>query len=384
MKIVHIMLGNFYIDNMSYQENLITKFHKKLGYDVEIIASKIILDGNGNDILYEGEPYYFNENGIPVNRIPFDKKKYSRRLRIYEGLEKLLDKTNPDILFIHNLQFMDIKIIAKYCKEHKNVRVYVDNHADEANSANNWISKYILHKIIWKACAKTILPYVQKFYGVLPARVDFLYEMYGIPKEKIELLVMGADDELISRSNDKEQIRITRETNGISEDNLLIVTGGKINRYRPETLDLMKAVIGLKNSKVKLLVFGTPSADLKEEFLKLCKDDKIIYVGWVNSDETYKYMAAADLVVFPGLHSVMWEQAVALGKPCIFRDIEGFHHVDLGGNCEFINDVSVDGVSKVLENVLNDNSKLIIMENIAKEKGPQKFAYSKIAEESLK
>ena len=30
------MLGNFYIDGHSYQENQLTKFHKKFGYDVDM------------------------------------------------------------------------------------------------------------------------------------------------------------------------------------------------------------------------------------------------------------------------------------------------------------------------------------------------------------
>lgn len=47
MKILHLCLANFYIDNYSYQENMLPKFHKKLGYEVEIIASMQSFDRNG-------------------------------------------------------------------------------------------------------------------------------------------------------------------------------------------------------------------------------------------------------------------------------------------------------------------------------------------------
>lgn len=384
MKILHVMLGSSYIDNMSYQENLLPKFHKKLGYDVEIIASQLILDSNGSSMVYNGPECYVNENNIHVLRLPFSKKFYSKKIRKYDGIEDALYKSKPDIIFIHNLQFIDVRIIAKYCKKNKNVKLYVDNHADYANSATNWISKNILHKVLWKHCAKIITPYVEKFYGVLPARVDFLSEMYGIPKSKIDLLVMGADDEIIELVNRKENISKTKKDNGILDEDFLIVTGGKINRYRPETLHLMKSIINSRKKNIKLLVFGNPSDDLKEEFEDLCKNDNIIYVGWVNSLETYQYMASADLVIFPGLHSVMWEQAVALGKPCVFRDIKGFHHVDVGGNCIFLKDVSVQGISDCIESLLKDTQKIKEMEIIAKEKGFLKFAYSKIAEQSIK
>ena len=54
--------------------------------------------------------------------------------------------------------------------------------------------------------AQVINPYVTTFYGVLPARVDFLKDVYGLPKNKVEILVMGADDKQVERV-EKERIR---------------------------------------------------------------------------------------------------------------------------------------------------------------------------------
>lgn len=47
MRVLHICLANFYIDNHSYQENMITKYHKLLGLEVEIIASLVSFDTDG-------------------------------------------------------------------------------------------------------------------------------------------------------------------------------------------------------------------------------------------------------------------------------------------------------------------------------------------------
>lgn len=47
MKVVHLCLGCFFPDNYSYQENMLPKFHKQLGYDVEVIASLATFDKNG-------------------------------------------------------------------------------------------------------------------------------------------------------------------------------------------------------------------------------------------------------------------------------------------------------------------------------------------------
>ena len=81
------------------------------------------------------------------------------------------------------LQKITLITLKKGQKTHKNVIVFADNHADFLNSATNWISKNILHKIIWRYYAQMLVPYVKKFYGVLPARVDFLKEVYNIPSD---------------------------------------------------------------------------------------------------------------------------------------------------------------------------------------------------------
>lgn len=162
-----------------------------------------------------------------------------------------------------------------------------------------------------------------------------------------------------------------------------MVTGGKINAFRPETLDLMEAIIGCKNDSIKLVVFGSIDDSLKEKFDLLCQSNKIDFVGWKNVEETYKLMNASDLVVFPGLHSVMWEQAVALGVPCIFRDIEGFHHVDIGGNALFLKEVTKESLKGAIESLFGNPEQYRRMLSVAKEKGMQYFSYKEISKRSI-
>lgn len=68
--------------------------------------------------------------------------------------------------------------------------------------------------------------------------------MYKIPLNKIELLVMRADDQKIDKAKG-EYIRA--KYNSANED-FLIVTGGKINTKK-QTLLLMKAVKQLTTKK---------------------------------------------------------------------------------------------------------------------------------------
>ena len=165
MKILHCCLAAFYIDNYGYQENILPKLHKIQGHDIEIVAStETYLD---NKALGYVEPsVYVNENGIPVSRIPYVSwlpHILVKKLRIYSGLGEVLSRFEPDIIFLHDSQFLSINQIVRYVKKKKDAKVYVDGHTDFINSARNWVSKNILHKIIYKYCVKKIEPYTTKF-----------------------------------------------------------------------------------------------------------------------------------------------------------------------------------------------------------------------------
>ena len=383
MKILHICLGNYFIDNMSYQENMLTKQHKLMGYEVEVIASLQTYDSNGNYAFNLKSGTYINENGIQVTRIPYKKDtRFYHKIRSFKGLKAALEKANPDIIFIHNCQFIDITVVVEYLEKNRNIRVYVDNHADLTNSGTNIVS-FFLHKTLWRYCAKRIEPYTTRFYGVLPVRVDFLKKMYRLPENKCSLLVMGADDELV-REAAKESVRCRiRDQYHISKDDFLIITGGKIDNWKRQTLLLMKAVREIKNPKVKLLVFGSIIPELKSQILDLTDENRVIYVGWVKSDETYPLFASSDLAVFPGRHSVFWEQVTAQGIPMICKDLPRTHHIDLGGNVEFLYKDSVDEIKECIEKIVNDKEKYERMKSIAQSKGMKEFSYWEIARRAI-
>ena len=243
MKILHLCLSCFYIDGYSYQENLLPKWHKKMGHDVSIIASLMTFDEHGKRAYLSGASSYVSETGIPVQRLDYVKPtKLGKLFRKYRGTYDAICNADPDVIFIHGVQFADISAVVKFVKKKKNVVVYADNHSDFSNSAMGFVSKNIQHKILWRHYARKINPYVKKFYGVLPARVDFLAEMYGLPREKIELLVMGTDDDSVIKSATPDVNKRIRNQYGIKEDDFLVMFGGKIDQWKPQTLMLMNAV----------------------------------------------------------------------------------------------------------------------------------------------
>lgn len=383
MKILHVCLSNFYIDNYGYQENILPKMHKFQGHEVAILASTETFIENSK-LGYVEPSSYITEYGVPITRIPYSKKLphgLAKKIRIYKGVNKTLYSFKPDILFIHGGQFASMKQIVNYVKKHPYVKVYIDNHADYINSGTNWVSRKILHGIIYKWAIKIVEPYTSKFYGVLPIRVEFLKDVYGTPTDKTELLVLGIDDSNIDFANKHNIRNEIRQSLKISDDDFVIITGGKIDLKKNIHL-LMHAVSELDIKNIKLITFGTPNEDMKQEFEELSSSDSIINLGWITPEQANNYFFAADIACFPGTHSVLWEQAVGLGLPAVFKRWEGINHIDLNGNCIMLDDVSVDTIKKSILDVYNNNGLFVSMQERAKE-GMKIFSYYDIAKRAI-
>lgn len=382
-KIVHLCLCGAYNDGWGYQENLLTKYHKHMGLDVSVLASPFVNQHTGLGYAYHSTGTFYDVNGVKVTRLPLGIHQscyLSKKLKIFRGLIQKLNEEEPDILFIHGVQFLSIRKVIAYLKKHPGILVFVDGHEDFNNTAFKFVSKYILHGLIWRYYARKIEPLVTTFWGVLPARVDFFSQMYGLPKEKTDLLVMGTDDEVVKQIDSNANKTAMSEKYNLAHDDFIIVTGGKLDSRKPQTLLLMEAVNKLENKHIKLIVFGSISDEHKHSFDNLL-NDSIIYAGWLKSEDIFRLFDIADLAFFPGNHSVLWEQAVGQGVPCIFKYIQGFTHIDLGGNCKYLYKDSVSEIQDVLSSLIDNPNQLLEMKEIA-DKGKDQFYYSSIARKS--
>lgn len=381
LKVLSICVNGMYSDGFSYHENLLPKYQKMNGNNVAIMASQFCFDENGKTIKDKRE-HYIDENGIEIYRLPIiGNMDISFRLKRFKGFYDRIEAEKPDIIFCHLMQFLDVDKVILYKKRHPEVKLYFDSHSDYINSARSLISREIQHKLLWRYYSHKALPYTEKFYGVLPTRVDFLLHMYKLPKEKVELLIMGADDDEVFAA-DKPEIKLEiRKKYGIADDDFLIVNGGKIDAYKKQTMLLMNAVNKIDNPKVKLIIFGSIAPELKEEFMKCCSE-RVIYIGWLESDDSYKYFSAAELVVFPGAHSVFWEQVAGQGKPMIVKYWKGIDDIDCGGNCIFLyHDSETEIKDNILSLVNNQETFDKMVQKADEERG--KFSYRYLANKSI-
>ena len=67
----------------------------------------------------------------------------------------------------------------------------------------------------------------------------------------------------------------------------------------------------------------------------------------------------------------------------IFKDWEGMHHIDMGGNCKFLTKDSVDEIKDCIWNIYNDKFVFNNMKQIATERCIKEFAYSNIAKKAI-
>lgn len=385
MKVLHLCLIGPFTDGWNYQENLLTKYHARMGMETVVLCSRWQWGKDGKLVLADCDDFV-NADHVHICRLAIKGKDQFRRVfKRYRGLYEAMEEENPDYLFIHGVAFLDTKVIARYLRNHPHVIAYADNHSDFTNTAMTWASKNILHKIIWRHYSRLLLPYVKKFFGVLPARVDFLMDMYGFPKEKCDLLVMGADDDFVEESRDPALIAQVRSTYHIGKDDFLIVTGGKIDRYKAQVLNLLAAV-GKWNQthqkRVRLLVFGSIDEELKPKVLDYCDGKDIQYIGWQENRSTYHLIACADLAVYPGRHSVLWEQTAGQGIPLVVKDWPGTHHVDVDGNVIFLKQDNAEEIEQVLDSLLNHAEIYQTMRDKA-QASAHLFLYSSIARKAL-
>lgn len=323
------------------------------------------------------------DNGCKLIRVKnkYASERFNTFIRLYEDITPIIMAEAPDYIFVHNLLTINYLCLLKVKRSLPNVKIVFDNHMDEYNSNKNIFSKF-LNKVIFRHfVVKRLLPLSDFFYGVTPSRCSFLKEVFNVPEKKVHYLPMGADDEKINLEKRQILREGIRKEYGIADYDFLIVTGGKIDRIKHIDL-LVKAVAETESPNVKILLFGSIVDELKP-IINSFLSQKVIYVGWIDSDTVYQYFYAADLVMFPGLHSAMWEQAVAARCPIAVSRLKGFDHVDFNGNCLFLYESNVEYYKFFVESISNDKERYEQLKCNANNDGANMFLYSNIAKKVI-
>jgi len=381
MKIVHI--AHYFLEEYGYQDTLLPVTHAQLGHEVTVISTQ---QGAGAyyfkvnpELLAQKKPYYYK--GCNIIRLPL-KQKVNYRFARYKGLYECLTEESPDLIFFHEIPYLNYIDIIKYVKRF-HCKLFVDFHCDYINSGKSVFSHFFLHKIFYRFILSMVNKYVDLYYGITPGTITFIKKMYKIPVNKIKLLPLGGvvDDDIFVT---KDFVRAKmRQELGILDSDKLIVTAGKIDRKK-NTHNLIAAVDSLKNPFVHLAIIGTFEENYYKEFESIITYNQTIHVlGWKSPEEINQYFLASDIACFPGEQSALWQQAICCGLPllCRYWAGEGTEYLDRGGNVQFLYDGSIIEIRKNIEKLLIHNTeKLQSMREVASTNGTYYFSYANIAQ----
>lgn len=310
MRIVHLCLAAVYVDGYSYQENMLPKINKEDGHEVRIIASTETFIDNRN-LGYVDASEYITEYDVPIQRLSYVNlglSFLSKKIRKYVGLYQELEKFCPDVIMCHDLAFWSVFDVIKYKKMYPNVRVYADTHTASYNSGQNWMSLYVLHRLIYRFLINKALPYVDKYFYIGVSEKEFNIKNYKVSEEKMEFYPLGGvlwTDEQYKNNRNKRRCELN-----IEKDELVLVHSGKLNKLK-RTKELLKAFHNCKKLKAKLVLIGTISEDISDEIEELIdKDKRIIFLGWKSSEELLEYLCAGDIYCQPGSVSATLQNAI--------------------------------------------------------------------------
>jgi glycosyltransferase involved in cell wall biosynthesis len=381
---VHVHIGP-YSEKWAYHENLLPKYHKRLGHEVTYITSTLTLSETGR-IIVGSEKTFVNSEGVKVIRLPLSKflpAKVAYKLGLIDGLGDVLRAERPDLIYVHGAgRLSNLELVRYLCecvKSHGKPILLVDNHADEFNSARNWLSR-LIHKMLWRFVVKQLDTYTTEFYAVSEACKNFLTKYYRVPSDRIEVLPMGGDPDWFSPQK-RASVRRALE---IDDEDFVMITGGKIDANK-KTVELMEIVSKLPFDKVRLIVFGSIHEFVRNKFNELLERNKerIRFIGWLSPRDMCDHFVAADLGVFPGTQSVVWNHAIFCGLPLVLRRWPGMVDFTLGGkylSCLLVNDVFE--LESVLWRIITDSELYAKMKEDAR-KVRDFFSYEYIAMKTL-
>ncbi|QLY79106.1 glycosyltransferase family 4 protein [Clostridium intestinale] len=377
MKILHLCLANYYIDDYNYQENALVIANKMDNHEVKIIASTETFVENSK-VGYLNPKKYITKEGVEINRIAY--KKYlphsiMKKIRNYDNVYNLIDEFSPDVIYFHGISAYELITVAKYKKNNPNVKFYVDNHADANNSGNNFISRFILHKIIYKNIIKVAYKYIDKIFYITYETKEFLKNVYGLKEDKMEFFPLGGY--VLSKEEISLKRKMIRKQHSLKNDDILLVHSGKLDKFK-RTKELIEAFHNTNKKNLKLFIIGSIDESQKKDILEMIKKDiRVSYLGWKSADELQEYLCACDLYVQPGGQSATMQNALCSGAAVALYPHKS-HKFLLGDKAFYIEDIKdmIDLFNDISDNVEILSNKKDILYALAYEK----LDYRKLAQ----
>lgn len=378
MKVV--MVCDFFNESLEYQENLLVRYYRKHGHDVTVLTSTFdsVFDyyTDRHDSRWPARAYEVDGAKIIKLRYRFN---LLNRVRPLTPINDILERERPDLIYVHDIMPNVAEAVA-YKKRHRECKLIMDYHADYSNSGRNWLSLAVLHGMIRKWYLDRARPHLSRIFPIVPASVTFLHEVYGVPYSEMEILPLGADIDFGKAVRERGEGQQLRRALGIPQEDTVVFTGGKLSPVK-RTEVLIEAVQTLADPTLHVVVVGDSDerdAAYRQKLLELARNSpRIRFVGWLGKEDIYRYLDMANLAVFPGGQSILWQQAISMGLPLIVGDIghQDISYLNAHRNIVILpkDEIRADRVATIMRSLMNDPEQLRRMAEGA----------AKVADESL-
>lgn len=330
MKIVHLCLSCFYIDNYRYQENELVREHVAGGHDVLVVAStETYVDNLSLGYVAAGE--YMGSDGAKVIRLPyvgpfpfFMKKKF----RAHPGVAEILQRFKPEVIVFHGLCGWELRTVARYKRENPQVRLYVDSHEDANNSAVGKLSK-ILHRFYYRPIIRQALPWIDKVLCISLETMDFCRQQYGIADKDMEFFPLGgyiADDATYQENRTQARAQLQ-----LAEGQTAFLQSGKFDAKK-KLVESLTAFSATRSEDFRFLIVGRIHESIEQQVRELSSaDPRVQYLGWKTADELYKLLCGADVYIQPGSQSATMQMSLCARRPVVIADVPS-HEPFVKGN----------------------------------------------------
>lgn len=314
MKIVHVCLASHYTEGMTYQDNQLADQNAADGHEVVVVSDCFRYTGH---ILNEvGEEDIILASGVRLIRMKYDfliNRMISEKVRRVSKLKYFLDDFKPDIILFHGVAGYEMLTVSQYKINNPDIKLYIDSHEDYHNSGTFWFSLFFQYKVFNRFIVRKIRKNVDKFFYLSYESKTFLQEVYGLSDREMEFYPLGGNLLEPDRKSLFKEIVSTKL--GLESSDILIVHSGKFAREK-KTKELLESFASVAGKHLRLILIGSIPEEMESVLLPLIEaDERVVFLGWMSSDELIKYLAAADLYVQPGTQSATMQNAICCGTP---------------------------------------------------------------------
>ncbi|MCR9014853.1 glycosyltransferase [Aquiflexum gelatinilyticum] len=211
-------------------------------------------------------------------------------------------------------------------------------------------------KAIW--LQKQFSKVADKVIGISPSVVNFLLDKARIPKEKVLLVNNGVSIPLLP---DKMESDLLKRKLGIENGDIIIGSVGRVYNEVKRFSDLLEAIKGLKNPKVKFLLVGQgPDLEkLKSRASELGLEGQFISVGY--QENTSTFYSVMDIFSLPSANEgfgLVAAEAMLHSLPIVATAVGGLRDVVIDGTTGFhVPPFSPNDLGEKLQ-ILIDNQEL--------------------------